>query len=508
MHRQHALLDGSLGYVVDDLHRVFLPHAVHTRDTLFKHRRIPWQIHVDQRRGVLQVESGAAGVGRQEHAATRVVAKTLDQCRALLRRHATVKADITDAARLEPADDDGVRARPLAENHRFRVWLNEQPLEQLRQFIRLDTVVGLLVEQVGAVARHAHVLQGAGEAALVLIGEKLHLAPAQHDLRHDLRVFRVVQHLHLGHRNEEVLVGAAWQLQQHLGLASPDHDRRQGLADPVEPGVTRHAAALVLDLMLVQQLPSRPEAVLVDELDDGDEFFQLVFQRRSSQHDRIRAVDALERLGRNGVPVLDPLRFVHDHEIRRPGGDQVKVGLELLVVGDLAKIVLGIFLLPLGATTGDHPGRATGEAKYFALPLVFQRRRADDEHLGCAEMPRQDFRRGDRLDGLAQAHLVTDHRAPGAHGKQCAFGLVGIQRRLEQFPPAEVRNASREQICQRRCAPRCIAPAGDEVERVVIGSQFMARARRKGDKAPDFVKAVFWQAPALCSIEQRGRRAR
>ena len=131
--------------------------------------------------------------------------------------------------------------------------------------------------------------------------------------------------------------------------------------------VAGDAPAFILDLVLVQQLPGRTEPVLIDELDDRDELFELVFERRAGQHDGIGTVDALQGSRRDGVPVLHPLRFVDDHEIGRPCGDQVEVGLQLLVVRDLAEIVRVIVLLPLRPAAIDDPRRIlaspAGEAR-------------------------------------------------------------------------------------------------------------------------------------------------
>ena len=164
-------------------------------------------------------------------------------------------------------------------------------------------------------------------------------------------------HLHLGHRHQQVLVGPGGQLPQHLGFAPADHDRRQRLADLLQSGIAGDAPGFVLDLMLVQQLPGRPQPMLIDELDDGDQFLELVFQRRAGQHDRIGAIDALQGARRNRVPVLHPLRFIDDDQFGRPGGDQVEIGLELLVVGDLAEVVQGVVLLPLRPAAADDACR-------------------------------------------------------------------------------------------------------------------------------------------------------
>lgn len=83
-----------------------------------------------------------------------------------------METDKTDAPRFQPADHDVVRARPLAEDHGLGLRLGEQAVEQVGQFVGLDAVIALLVEQVGAVACHAHILQAAGQPALVLVGEE------------------------------------------------------------------------------------------------------------------------------------------------------------------------------------------------------------------------------------------------------------------------------------------------------------------------------------------------
>jgi hypothetical protein len=47
-------------------------------------------------------------------------------------------------------------------------------------------------------------------------------------------------------------------------------------------------------------------------------------------------------------------------------------------------------------------------------------------------MPCQYFRRGNRLDGLAQSHIVADQCPAGPRREQRALGLIGIKRRLQK----------------------------------------------------------------------------
>ena len=135
-----------------------------------------------------------------------------------------------------------MRAQPLAEHHGFGAGVFQQFVKQRHQFIDLVTVVGLVIEQKGAVARHAHVLQRAVQAALVGVRQIAGLAPARHDARHNRAVFVMVQTLLSGQLDKNSVVHALGQLRQHLGLASAQHDGLEGLANLVKPAVAHHPA--------------------------------------------------------------------------------------------------------------------------------------------------------------------------------------------------------------------------------------------------------------------------
>ena len=144
------------------------------------------------------------------------------------------------------------------------------------------------IEQVAAVAHHARVLQGAGESALVGLGQEAARPPALHDAPGDPGVLLMQRGLQLGHRHQHLLVGARRQLRQHFGLAAADEDRRQRLADAIEPDVADDAPGVIALGVLVHQLPGGAEAVLIDELDDRDQLLELVLQRCAGEHDHPR----------------------------------------------------------------------------------------------------------------------------------------------------------------------------------------------------------------------------
>ena len=76
--------------------------------------------------------------------------------------------------------------------------------------------------------------------------------------------------------------------------------------------------------MLMQQPERRAKAEAIDELDDRNEFFKPIFERRTGQHEGVcRRRDALDAASRTRVPVLDALRFVENDEVEAPNSGSV-----------------------------------------------------------------------------------------------------------------------------------------------------------------------------------------
>ena len=128
----------------------------------------------------------------------------------------------------------------------------------------------------------------------------------------------VMLHLLLRHGHEKVLVEALGQLLEHLVLVPPHQDRLQRLADLVEILVADDLAVVVAHLMIVQQAEGRTQPEAIDELHDGDQFLEPVFQRRAGEHDGVGRGDLLDAAGGAGVPVLDALGLVENDQVRRP----------------------------------------------------------------------------------------------------------------------------------------------------------------------------------------------
>ena len=87
---------------------------------------------------------------------------------------------------------------------------------------------------------------------------------------------------------------------------------------------------------------------------------------------------------------------------------------------------------------GDQQRSGTAEAGDLLLPLALQRRGTHHQHTRDAVEPAQQLHRGDRLDGLAQSHVVGKQRALAEGEVQHALALVGQQRMMQhvdRLPP-------------------------------------------------------------------------
>lgn len=188
-----------------------------------------------------------------------------------------------------------------------------------------------------------------------------------------------------------------------------------------------------------------------------------------------------------------------------PGGDQVEVAAQFLVIGDLAEILRGVFLLALYPAAADDAGIASGKTQDLALPLVLERGRADHQHARHAEMAGEDFGGGNRLDGLAQTHFVADQRPPGGYGEQRAFGLVRVKLHLQQLAEPAFSRAVLVQLGKLAPPLLAVAATGHEIERVVVGTQFVTAFRHQRKEARQGVEAFGHQAPGVVGSENRPR---
>ena len=251
-------------------------------------------------------------------------------------------------------EDDGLVARPL-----------ETLLQDGKELVRLVPEVRLLVEQIGAVAAHPHVLQGDHQPSLVGLGQKAEPAPLGHDARDNLGILHVVRHLLFCHGHEIVLVEPLRQLLEDLLLGPADQDRLKGPSDLVQVPVADHLAELVGVLMLRQESEHRPQAKAIHELHDRVEFLQPVLQGCPGQDDGILGMEPFDRLGPPGLPVLDPLGLIENDNLGTPLANRLQVPMHHLVVDDLVERLGGVQIGSAASATLRPPaptGRRTSRS--------------------------------------------------------------------------------------------------------------------------------------------------
>ncbi len=117
-------------------------------------------------------------------------------------------------------------------------------------------------------------------------------------------------------------------------------------------------------------------------------------------------------------------------------------------------------------------------------------------------MLREDLRCGDRLDGLAQSHVVADQRPASPHREQRALGLIGIEPHFQKRLQPLIGGASREKLLEVRGSSFRIPLSGNEIERIVIDAELVTALRRHSHERLQVAKAVVRKHSVAVEVEQ------
>ena len=118
--------------------------------------------------------------------------------------------------------------------------------------------------------------------------------------------------------------------------------------------------------------------------------------------------------------------------------DRAQVAQHLLVVADREECLARVLRRALGHRAEHDLAAALREPFDLASPLRLDRRRAHDQHLLDLGLAREQLRDADRLDRLAEAHIVGEHRAAGADRERDAVELVRQELGAEQLAAQRV----------------------------------------------------------------------
>mmetsp|Transcript_3175 Transcript_3175/g.12894 ORF Transcript_3175/g.12894 Transcript_3175/m.12894 type:complete len:366 (-) Transcript_3175:695-1792(-) len=252
-------------------------------------------------------------------------------------------------------------------------------------------------------------------------------------LRVRLRLRRFQLHvLHLVHLGR--------QLGEHVLLESPQHQRRQDLADAFGEGTA--VAAFLLPLChLVEDFAHPLEHVREEHVKHRMELLQIILQWRAGEHEAVRGTsrDSPEQVPKAlARRVLQHVRLVHDNHtpVAPLEPSTVVLGLHRGRLEDAVRreehveahrcIWTARFHLPRGVLYDRAVGpvedldvQCRAEALQLALPIREHARRAHDDvrqtgavalHAALRDQPQE----GRRLCGLPQPHLVCQHGAARA----------------------------------------------------------------------------------------------
>src|SRR5439155_25812434 len=143
----HALLDAAGGQQMNYLNGQSLAEAMHSADALLQARGIPGRLEINYRRGSLQVESHAPGVGGEKYSAVRIVSEFLHQGTAFAGRHSAVQGH--EAYSQLPQFFPCQMSHPLvlAEDHHLALFFERQFANDFAKFIELGRMIRFLVEE-------------------------------------------------------------------------------------------------------------------------------------------------------------------------------------------------------------------------------------------------------------------------------------------------------------------------------------------------------------------------
>ena len=169
---------------------------------------------------------------------------------------------------------------------------------------------------------------------------------------------------------------AIGQLILDVALAAAEHDGLEPPMHSLEIAVADGAAALVELVEITIEAEQWPKQPRVEILDDRVDLVDAVLEGRAGQHEGVGASESLDRSRGLGLPVLDTLRLVQNHDVGlEQAVDVGGVGDDLLVVGEIEEH-WALVTAQAGSPIALHDlHRQCGEARDLLLPLRLERGR-------------------------------------------------------------------------------------------------------------------------------------
>ena len=315
---------------------------------------------------------------------------------------------------------------PSAEYHDLVIAGSHYALKDIHSLLDLRVESGLLVKDIGTVANHTHLREEGQQALAVRLAKIMHLPPFEHDTRDGSLELLVHFHLLARHRHQQVLVHTSGKLYGHIGFPAAEQHVVKLFPDSIQAFVASDLARVGTDDMLLTEFIIRAQTILVHQLDYGIKFFQFVLQRRSGKHDHIIGMKLSGRAGNLSIPVLQALHLIHYNHIRLDAAGSLYVVVQRIVRNDLEEPRLPVHLTAHQLRPLDYQRILSAEILYLALPLVFERGRADNQDRTHEALLVEQRGRSDGLNRLAKTHFIGNYASAGTCGKLNALPLVRI----------------------------------------------------------------------------------
>lgn len=409
-----ALLEGAFADEVVGDNGTRLANAVGAVGGLVLDGGVPPAVVVDDVGGLGEGEAEGAGAkGEDEEAGARVAGEGLDLGAALRGGEATVKegdgaAETFGEGGLEGGADAGVLGE---EEDGFAA--GENVVEEGQEGEEFSG--GRIVEAVpGAVADEFEASEEGEDGAVTVVGGACVLGEGE----------VVGGGLGIGEGGVVLLGDAGGQVGKNggVGLEATEEEVGDGAAETLGVGIA------------LSEVAARAEEVGVEEVEDGPEVVEAVFDGGAGEGETVRGREGAGGLGLTGGRVLDELGFVEDQRLPLDATEAGVVAPKVAIGGeddiDLTGAThKGVAEGTFGAAVAVD-AKAGGPVGELAFPHGQDGEGGHDEGgRGARE------EKGDGLQGLAEAHIVgkadTKAMRGGLHEPADALGLIRTKHLAE-----------------------------------------------------------------------------
>ena len=189
-----------------------------------------------------------------------------------------MKIFIVDVVFVELLSQETSHAFPLAEYHHLAVSALKYVAHDVHCLVNLHVVACLLVENVGAVAHHAHHIEVEQQSVSIFLRKEVVGVPFVNELSHSRCALFVNGHLLIRHRHEQISVASVGQLHFHIAFSATNQLLLHLGANGVEVAVAQHLPCIVGHNALVAELIVWTEAILIHQFHHREQFFKFIFK--------------------------------------------------------------------------------------------------------------------------------------------------------------------------------------------------------------------------------------